>query len=76
MLRTVKGILKGNKIILEETVPFQEEQVVLLTILDKSVEEEKQAILNGIQKGLQDKEMNRFLSFEDSFKLLENLVEI
>jgi len=76
MLRTVKGILKGNKIILEETVPFQEEQVVLLTILDKSSEEEKKIILNGIQKGLEDKEKNNILSFEDSFNLLENLVEI
>jgi hypothetical protein len=76
MLRTVKGILKGNKIILEETVPFQEEQVVLLTILDKSLGEEKKIILNGIQKGLEDKEKNNILSFEDSFYLLENLVEI
>lgn len=76
MLRTVKGILKGNKIILEETVPFQEEQVVLLTILDKSLEEEKKIILNGIQKGLEDKEKNNFISFEDSFNLLESLVEI
>ena len=76
MLRTVKGILKGDKIILEETVPFQEEQAVLLTILDKSLEEEKQVILKGIQEGLKDKRKNNILSFEDSFNLLENLVEI
>lgn len=54
MLKTLKGILKGNKIILEEPIPSLDEQNILLTLLDKPTTEEKQLILAGIQKGLQD----------------------
>ncbi len=76
MLKTLKGILKGNKIILEEPIPYLDEQNILLTMLDKPTTEEKQLILTGIQNGLQDKENKNTLTLEESFKLLEKLVEL
>lgn len=76
MLKTLKGILKGNKIILEEPIPPLDEQNILLTLLDKPTTEEKQLILAGIQKGLQDKENKNTLTFEESFESLEKLVEL
>jgi len=76
MFTTVKGILRGNRIILEETVPFLEEQNILLTLLDKSTTEEKDIILSGIQAGLSDKSNHNVLTFEESFSLLERSVEL
>jgi len=76
MFKTLKGILKGNKIILEEPIPYLDEQNILLTMLDKPTTEEKQLILTGIQNGLQDKENKNTLTLEESFKLLEKLVEL
>jgi len=76
MFKTVKGILKGNKIILEEAIPFNEEKTILLTFLDKPTVEEKELILDGIKKGLEDKDNKKVLTVEESFKLLENLVAL
>jgi len=76
MFTTVKGILKGNKIILEENIPSLIEQNILLTFLDQPTIDEKKIILSGIEKGLQDKEHNDVISFDESLEILERLVEL
>jgi hypothetical protein len=51
MFTTVRGILKGSKIILEESIPHLEEQSILLTLLDQPTNQEKDLIVAGIKKG-------------------------
>lgn len=76
MFTTVKGILKGRKIILEESIPHMDEQNILLTLLDQPTSKERDLILAGIKKGLDDKENNTVLTFDESFTLLEKMVEL
>jgi hypothetical protein len=52
MFTTIKGILKGDRIILEENIPFLEEQSVLITLLNKSTTAEKDLVLTCIQAGI------------------------
>ncbi len=41
MYKTIKGDLRGDRIILEEIIPFSKEQSVLLTIMDRPSAEKK-----------------------------------
>jgi hypothetical protein len=76
MLTTIKGILKGDKILLEEDIPFRDEQNILLTLLDRTGIDEKDFIIKGIQDGLDDRKKQNMLTFDESFDQLEKLIEL
>lgn len=69
MDKTFNHICEGNKIKPVNNILFLKEQS------NTNRPTEQEIILEGIQKGLEDRQKKNILTFEESFEILEKLIK-